>query len=122
MLEKWISVGDKVYFQGYVCEVLAVLSEIRLLLSQPVVDGQVELLPLFSQGMCEIESGEIWYRTRAEVCERYRANNRYVMEIEFKQGLYRVLPEKNVQEDESGDVFEDQPLSVQKKQIEQMLG
>ncbi len=89
MLKEKIPEGSPAYFDGEACEVVEVLTETRLKLSMPVEDGELRLPPLYMQGWCRfIVCGEC-YDTTGEVIGRYKSENRHIMEIELKTGLYR---------------------------------
>ncbi len=88
MLKSMIMQGGNAYFDGMECRVLEVLNDSRVRLSMPVLDGRLQVLPLFMQGICRFETPQGIYYAKAEVLERYKSENRYVMEMELKDGLY----------------------------------
>lgn len=94
MLKSMIIQGTKMSFAGMECKVLEVLGDSRVRLSMPEVDGRLQVLPLYMQGICRFETSQGRFCTRGEVLERYRSENRYVMEVELKDGLYRIDTEE----------------------------
>lgn len=90
MLKERLPIGAKIYFCHLECEVQQVLSDNSLLVSIPMIDGQVQLLPLYTQGDCLLHTTEGICRTKGEIVERYKSANRYTMELELKEGLYKV--------------------------------
>ncbi len=94
MLKERLSVGAKIYFENLECEVQEVLSDSHLHVSIPVVDGQLQLLPLYTQGSCVLKATDATYRTKGEIIERYKSANRHTMELELKEGLYKVREEE----------------------------
>lgn len=90
MLREAVGENTRVYFCGMECKVLEVLSDSRVKLTIPVVDGQLQLIPLYTQGSCWFADGKQVFRAKAEVLERYKSENRYAMELELKEGLYRI--------------------------------
>lgn len=118
MLNNIIPVGTTVSFEHYESQLQEVLSGSRLRIAMPVVDGNVVLLPLYMQGECIFHTEEGFYKARVEIVERYKRANQYSMEVELKEGLYKVQADEmaNFVED-----FTDMTVEEQKKLAEKVI-
>ncbi len=111
MLKEKININAKVLYCGLECSLVEVISENRLKLEIPTVDGQLQLLPPYTQGTCWIYTETAVFRAKAEVLERYKSDNRCVMELELKSGLYQMSGHDQLW----ADLLEDGVISLGKE-------